>query len=38
MMLIDSTFELGIPTHISFTLFKYDYFDSVIISRVRKEC
>lgn len=38
MMLIDNTFELGIPTHISFTLFKYDYFDSVIISRVKKEC
>ena len=37
-MLIDNTFELGIPTHISFTLFKYDYFDSVIISRVKKEC
>ena len=28
MMLIDNTFELGIPTHISFTLFKYDYFDN----------
>lgn len=38
MMLIDNTFELGIPTHINFTLFKYDYFDSVIISRVKKEC
>lgn len=37
-MLIDNTFELGIPTHISFTLFKYDYFDSIIISRVKKEC
>ena len=38
MMLIDNTFELGIPTHISFTLFKYDYFDSILISRVKKEC
>jgi hypothetical protein len=38
MMLIDNTFELGIPTHIKFTLFKYDYFDSIIISRVKKEC
>jgi len=38
MMLIDNTFELGIPTHISFVLFKYDYFDSIIISRVKKEC
>jgi len=37
-MLIDNTFELGIPTHISFVLFKYDYFDSIIISRVKKEC
>jgi hypothetical protein len=38
MMLIDNTFELGIPTHIQFTLFKYDYFDSIIITRVKKEC
>ena len=38
MMLIDNIFELGIPTHIKFTLFKYDYFDSIIISRVKKEC
>lgn len=38
MMLIDNEFELGIPTHISFTLFKYDYFDSILISRVKKEC
>ncbi len=37
MMLIDNTFELGIPTHISFTLFKYDYFDSILLSRVNKE-
>ena len=37
-MLIDNTFELGIPTHIKFTLFKYDYFDSIIINRVKKEC
>ena len=37
-MLIDNTFELEIPTHISFTLFKYDYFDSILISRVKKEC
>lgn len=38
MMLIDNTFELGIPTHIKFTLFKYDYFDSIIITRVKREC
>lgn len=37
-MLIDNTFELGIPTHIKFTLFRYDYFDSIIISRIKKEC
>jgi hypothetical protein len=37
-MLIDNEFELGIPTHIMFTLYKYDYFDSIIINRVRKEC
>lgn len=38
MMLIHNTFELSIPTHISFTLYKFDYIDSVIISRVKKEC
>lgn len=38
MMLIDNTFEYGIPTHISFTLYKFDYIDSIIISRVLKEC
>lgn len=38
MMLIDNTFEFGIPTHISFTLYKFDYIDSIIISRVLKEC
>ena len=37
-MLIDNKFELGIPTHIMFTLYKYDYFDSIIINRVKKEC
>jgi len=38
MMLINNTFEFSIPTHISFTLYKFDYIDSVIISRVLKEC
>jgi hypothetical protein len=38
MMLIDNTFEFSIPTHISFTLYKFDYIDSIIISRVLKEC
>jgi len=31
-------FELTIPTNISFTLYRYDYIDSIIISRVLKEC
>ena len=38
MMLIDNQFELEIPTHISFTLYKNDYIDNLIISRVKKEC
>ena len=38
MMLIDSKFEFSIPTHIKFTLYKFDHIDSVIISRVMKEC
>tara|TARA_R110002096_G_scaffold10173_4_gene39384 strand:- start:113 stop:781 length:669 start_codon:yes stop_codon:yes gene_type:complete len=38
MMLIDNTFELEIPTHIAFTLYKHDYIDNLIISRVKKEC
>jgi len=36
--MITEKFQLTIPTHISFTLYKYDYIDSVIISRVLKEC
>ena len=38
MMLIENQFELEIPTHISFTLFKNDYIDNLIISKVKKEC
>lgn len=38
MMLIDNTFELNIPTHIKFTLYKFDYIDGIILSRVLKEC
>ena len=38
MMLIDSKFELEIPTHIQFTLYKNDYIDNLIISKVKKEC
>ena len=38
MMLIDNKFELEIPTHIAFTLYKNDYVDNLIISKVKKEC
>jgi len=38
MISIDKQFELEIPTHIVFTLYKNDYIDNLIISRVRKEC
>lgn len=38
MMLIDNQFELEIPTHIFFTLYKNDYIDNLIISRVKNEC
>jgi len=37
-MLIDNQFELEIPTHIAFTLYKNDYIDNLIISKVKKEC
>ena len=37
-MITRNEFELGLPTNISFTLYKYDYIDSLIISRVLKEC
>ena len=38
MMLVDNKFELEIPTHIVFTLYKNDYIDNLIISKVKKEC
>ena len=31
-------FELTIPTNISFTLYRYDYVDSILLSRLRKDC
>ena len=34
-MLIDKQFELEIPTHIAFTLYKNDYVDNLIISKVK---
>ena len=37
-MLIDNKFELEIPTHITFTLYRHDYIDGLIISRVNHEC
>jgi|TARA_B100000780_G_scaffold269599_1_gene228559 hypothetical protein len=38
MISIDKQFELEIPTHIAFTLYKNDYIDNLIISKVKKEC
>jgi len=37
-MYTEENFELTIPTNISFTLYKYDYIDSIISSRILKEC
>jgi len=37
-MMLTENFQLTIPTHINFTLYKYDLIDSLIISRVFKEC
>jgi hypothetical protein len=37
-MLINTKFELELPTHIAFTLYKNDYIDNLIISKVKKEC
>lgn len=36
--MLTKSFQLSIPTHISFVLHKYDYIDSIIISRLLKEC
>ena len=38
MMYTEENFELTIPTTISFILHKSDYIDSIIISRILKEC
>ena len=38
MMLVDNRYELEIPTQIAFTLYKNDYVDNLIISKVKKEC
>lgn len=37
-MLIDNKFELSIPTHIKFTLYKFDYIDGIIISKILRDC
>lgn len=34
----NNSFELDIPTHIKFTLYKFDYIDNLIISNVLREC
>ena len=38
MIVINNDFELQIPRHIKFTLYKHDYIDNLIMSRVKKEC
>lgn len=37
-MMLTKYFQLQIPTHISFTLYKNDHIDSIIITRVLNEC
>jgi hypothetical protein len=37
-MILTEPFSLEIPTHIEFTLFRYDYIDGILISRIRKNC
>ncbi len=37
-MILTESFSLEIPTHIEFTLYRYDYIDGMLISRVRKHC
>ena len=37
-MMLTKHFQLQIPTHISFTLYKNDHIDSIIITRVLNEC
>jgi hypothetical protein len=36
--MLTKNIQLEIPTHIFFTLYKYDYIDSIIITRVLNEC
>lgn len=37
-MILTEPFSLEIPTHIEFILFRYDYIDGILISRIRKHC
>lgn len=37
-MMLTKNIQLEIPTHIFFTLYKYDYVDGIIITRVLNEC
>jgi len=37
-MIETEDFELGIPTHIKFTLYRYDYIDGLLISTLTREC
>lgn len=36
--MLTKKFQLTVPTHISFTLYRYDHIDSIIISTILKEC
>jgi hypothetical protein len=37
-MIQTEEFELNIPTHIRFTLYRYDYIDGILISTLTREC
>jgi hypothetical protein len=37
-MILTEPFSLNIPIHIEFTLYRYDYIDGMLISRVGKHC
>lgn len=37
-MILTDFYSLTIPTHIEFTLFRYDYIDGILISRINKHC
>jgi len=37
-MILTNSLSTEIPTHIEFTLYKYDHIDSIIISRIKRDC